>query len=212
MSSDDQRPTLTRQRVLQAAVDFADRHGLDALSMRKLAAELGFEVMALYNHVRNKPDLIRGMTDLVAEELPLPAVEDSLAALRAHCIELRQVLESHPWAAMCWATTLPGPARWAVMEWQLETVSTIDGLTEEQAHHGYHALTNHVVGYVLQNAVMPFSEADFDDIVATIRQELSPETHRRVLHHIDQHAHGEHGESFEHVLDLILGGLGAIGT
>ncbi len=213
MTIDTPRPTLTRERVLTAAVAYADTNGLEKLSMRKLAASLGFEVMSLYNHVKNKPDLIRAMTDRVAAEMfPLGPLDDPKAALRAHFVALRSVLEGHPWAAMCWATTIPGPARWEIMEWQLEAVGSIVGLSEEQAHHSYHALNNHVVGYVLQNAVLPFSEDELDDIADTIRKELDPERHARILHHIVQHQEGDHGESFEHVLDMILVGMDDIAS
>ena len=203
-----ERSPLTRDRVLDGAIAFADQHGLPALSMRKLASSLGFEVMALYNHVKNKPDLIRGMTDRIADEVVEPEGRPCpKAALREHAVSLRAVLEAHPWAAMCWVTTLPGPNRWRLMEWELQTVAAIDGLTDEQAHHAFHAVTNHVVGYVLQNAVMPFDRADLDEIADSIRAELDPIEHRHVLRHIGQHQEGEHGESFEHVLDLILDGL-----
>jgi len=48
------RETLSRDRVLRAALALVDKGGLEALSMRKLAAELGVEAMSLYNHVKNK--------------------------------------------------------------------------------------------------------------------------------------------------------------
>jgi AcrR family transcriptional regulator len=57
---------MSRERVLRAAIDFADRNGIDSLSMRKLARELGVEAMTLYYYVANKNDLLEGMTDLVA--------------------------------------------------------------------------------------------------------------------------------------------------
>ncbi len=194
--------------MVTGAVDYADTNGLGALSMRKLAGSLGFEVMSLYNHVKNKPELIRLMTDKVATEIPTPAEpQHPLKALRQNAVDLRLTLQAHPWAAMSWITVLPGPARWGLMEWQLRTIDAIEGLTKEQAHHGYHAINNHVVGYVLQNAVMPFDDDDLEDVVATIRPELDADNHAHVLHHIGQHQRGEHGESFEHVLDLILGGL-----
>lgn len=202
------RTPLTRERVVTGAINYADQHGLNALSMRKLASSLGFEVMSLYNHIKNKPDLIRQMTDQVATEIPTPsAPPDPLAALRQNAIDLRHSLQRHPWAAMSWLTVLPGPARWHLMEWQLRTVAAIEGLTEEQAHHGYHAVNNHVVGYVLQNEVMPYDDDDLDEVAEMIREELDDDQHAHVLHHIGQHQRGEHGESFEHVLDLILGGL-----
>lgn len=57
------RPPLSRERVAAAAVAFIDTHGLDALSMRKLGAELGVEAMSLYNHVANKADLLDAVSD-----------------------------------------------------------------------------------------------------------------------------------------------------
>ena len=67
------REPLTKERVLRAAVELADRGGIDALSMRKLGQELGVEAMALYRHVRNKDDILDGAIDAVVGEIELPA-------------------------------------------------------------------------------------------------------------------------------------------
>src|SRR5829696_938501 len=61
----EHRAPLTRARVLQAAVDLADRDGIDALSMRKLGQELGVDAMALYRHVQGKDDLLGGVVEVV---------------------------------------------------------------------------------------------------------------------------------------------------
>ena len=66
------RKPLSRDRVLQAAVAFADEHGIESLSMRKLGEVVGVEAMSLYNHVANKDDLLDGMVDLVFAEIGLP--------------------------------------------------------------------------------------------------------------------------------------------
>ncbi len=66
------RRPLSRRRVLEAAVRFADREGLDALSMRKLGADLGVEAMSLYNHVPNKDALLDGMVEVLLGELEVP--------------------------------------------------------------------------------------------------------------------------------------------
>ncbi|MET9261483.1 TetR/AcrR family transcriptional regulator C-terminal domain-containing protein [Amycolatopsis sp. NPDC004079] len=66
------RETLTREKVLDAALAFVDQHGMAALSMRKLAAELGVEAMSLYNHVRNKGDLLDGLVARMFEAVPVP--------------------------------------------------------------------------------------------------------------------------------------------
>ncbi len=64
---------LSRERVLRAAVAFADESGIGSLSMRKLGEALGVEAMSLYNHVANKDDLLDGMVDLVFGEIDLPS-------------------------------------------------------------------------------------------------------------------------------------------
>src|SRR4028118_2165374 len=63
------RQPLSRRRILEAAVRFVDREGLEALSMRKLGSELGVEAMSLYNHVPNKDALLDGMVEVLLVEL-----------------------------------------------------------------------------------------------------------------------------------------------
>ena len=65
------REPLTKEWVLRAAVELADRGGIEALSMRKLGQELGVEAMALYRHVRNKDDILDGAIDAVVGEIEL---------------------------------------------------------------------------------------------------------------------------------------------
>ena len=60
---------LSKERVLQAAVELADRGGSDAVSMRKLGQELGVDAMSLYHHVRNKDDILDGIVDVVVGEI-----------------------------------------------------------------------------------------------------------------------------------------------
>ena len=57
--------------MLEAAVDLADREGIDAVSMRRLGQELGVEAMSLYTHIRGKEDLLDGMVDVVVAEIPV---------------------------------------------------------------------------------------------------------------------------------------------
>src|SRR5207237_772350 len=65
------RAQLSKERVLGAAVALADREGIEALSMRNLGQEVGVEAMSLYNHVRNKEELLNGMVDIVFSEIDL---------------------------------------------------------------------------------------------------------------------------------------------
>src|SRR5512146_229288 len=63
---------LTRERILQAALKLLDEQGLSGLSMRRLAAALEVEAMSLYNHVRDKSDMLDGLADLVLSQVTPP--------------------------------------------------------------------------------------------------------------------------------------------
>ena len=63
------RIPLTRERVLNAAIVLADTGGIDSLSMRRLAQDLGVKAMSLYNHVADKDDILDGIVDLVFAEI-----------------------------------------------------------------------------------------------------------------------------------------------
>src|SRR3954471_20858958 len=94
------RLPLSRDRILQAALELVDEHGIDALTMRRLGQELGFEAMSLYNHVANKDDVIDGMLDLVLDEGDLPAAGgDWEASIRESAVSVHASLRRHPWAA-----------------------------------------------------------------------------------------------------------------
>ena len=59
------RLPLSRDRILERAVQIADADGIEALTMRRLADDLGFEAMSLYRHVKNKDDVLDGIVDVV---------------------------------------------------------------------------------------------------------------------------------------------------
>src|SRR3954462_7901120 len=106
------RVPLSRERVLQAAVAFADENGVESLSMRKLGEALGVEAMSLYNHVANKVDLLDGMIDGVFAEIRLPSDHAGWRkAMRERAISVRRVLGRHRWAiGLMQSRTSPGPA------------------------------------------------------------------------------------------------------
>ncbi|WIM99481.1 TetR/AcrR family transcriptional regulator C-terminal domain-containing protein [Actinoplanes oblitus] len=91
---------LSRERVLDAALDYVDAHGLPALSMRKLGAQLGVEAMSLYRHVPNKDALLDGLVDRVMETAfaglgePGPAGWEPWVRDFAHA--MRAALKAHP--------------------------------------------------------------------------------------------------------------------
>src|SRR5688572_22711808 len=106
------RTPVTRERALLAAVKIADEHGLEGLTMRRLASALGVEAMSIYHHLRNKDEILDGMVELVFSEMELPPTDVHWKdAVRARCASVREVLTRHPWAiSIMQSRTSPGPA------------------------------------------------------------------------------------------------------
>lgn len=205
------RPPLTRERVLRAGVLLADREGLAALSMRRLAAELDYEVMSLYHHVANKNDLIDGMIELVADEIEIP---DPAApwrdALRQSALEMRAALVRHPWAVSMWFGRVTGPSRMRLMEAQLGALAG-SGIDPDLAHVGFHALLNHVLGYALQEQSFVV-EGDPQELAAQYMAKLEPAQFPNLIAHIESHLDEDApADDFGFVMDLILDRLAASG-
>ena len=142
------RTPLNRERVLRAAIELADRGGIDALSMRKLGQELGVDAMALYRHVRGKDDLLDGVRDLIVGEIerPLPG-DDWKATLRALAMAARRVMLRHPWARQVLEERgTSGPTALAHIEAVLGALHD-GGFSIEVAHHALHVLDSRVFGF-----------------------------------------------------------------
>src|SRR5437762_2207890 len=93
------RAPLSKERLLRAAVALAQRDGIESLTMRRLADELGVGAMTLYHYVPNKEMLLDGMVDLVFAEIELPTTDlDWKAALRRRALSTREALNRHRWA------------------------------------------------------------------------------------------------------------------
>src|SRR6202171_1245164 len=135
------RAALTRERILQAAIGLADRDGIESLSMRKLGHELGVEAMSLYNHVRNKVDMLDGMVDVVFSQIELPADGvDWRTAMRKRAISARQALLRHPWAiGLMESRATPGPATVRHHDSVLGSLRTA-GFSIDMAAHAYSIL------------------------------------------------------------------------
>ncbi len=144
----DRRATLNRARVLEAAIDLADREGIDAVSMRRLGQELGVEAMSLYTHVKGKDDLLAGMADAVVAHVPVERVEgDWRAALRAMILGARSEMLRHPWAArVIEASEQPGLATIGYMD-AVAAVLLDGGFSADLAHHALHVLGSRVLGF-----------------------------------------------------------------
>lgn len=206
MATSRRRP-LTRERIVAAAVALADREGLDALSMRKVAAGLRCEVMSLYNHVASKDDLLAEMIDHVYRQMPAPGDGAWGAVLRDLAIGARQAFAAHPWAADLVTTRYPGPARRRHMDDMLRVLAGA-GLPEDVADLGFHALTVHIQGFSQQAAGYVTLSTERADEGARYVASLADGEHPHLAAHVRYHQErGHRHDDFEFVLDLILDGL-----
>jgi AcrR family transcriptional regulator len=199
---------------MAAAIELADRDGIESISMRKLAQELGVEAMSLYTHVRNKGDLLDGMADAVISQIPISADGvDWKASLRQLALAARSVMLRHPWTPRTVETqTAPGPA---VLQYVNAVLGILrrGGFSIAQTHHALHILGSRVLG---------FTQALFDD-----SGDLEPETaaalarvlgasHPYVVEMALAVTHGgtlgrcDDDAEFEFALDFILDGLARI--
>jgi AcrR family transcriptional regulator len=195
--------------VLGAAVRLADRDGIQALSMRRLAQDLRVEAMTLYHYVANKDELLEGMTAEILREIALPRsgrawkTEIRRTALSAH-----EVLLRHPWATSRMMTGGLTPERLAYMESILGCFRE-GGFTAYQAHLGYHAIESHVVGFTLWLAGMALPD-DLSGLATQVLSTVSADANPYFVEHIHEHLRprrrGDVG-AYEFGLDLVLDGL-----
>jgi AcrR family transcriptional regulator len=205
------RTRLNRERVVQAAVAFADEAGLDALSMRKLGQRLGVEAMSLYNHVANKDDLLDGMIDVVFSEIDLPAVDaDWRVAMGRRAGSVRAALARHPWATgLMELRTTPGPASLRHHEAVLECLRRA-GFSTEDATHAYWLLDSFIYGFAIQEASLPFGTPEELAEMAKVVLPRLPATEYPRLNEAAAAAlasGSDYTAEFEFGLELILDGL-----
>lgn len=222
-SATETRAPLTRNRVLAAAVAFADQNGVASLSMRKLGEAVGVEAMSLYNHVANKSDLLDGMIDLVFAEIDLPtdatdatdntdgSSVDWKTAMRRRTTSAREVLARHPWAIGLMETrTSPGAATLRHHDAVLGSLRG-GGFSVVMAAHAFALLDSYLYGFALQEATLPF---DSGEQTAELAQEILdqapagdyPHLTELAVEHVMQPGY-DYGDEFAYGLELILDGL-----
>ena len=209
------RTPLSRDRILLAAVELADRDGLEALSMRKVALALDVVPMALYRHVANKDEMLDGMVDLVVREIdPSEDHADWKRAMRRRILSARGMLQRHPWAArVIESRTDPTPA---VIGYYDEMIGLFlaGGFSIELTHHALHAMGSRLLGFTQElfddtPEVDPEAESAMYEAMA----QAYPNIGRMIaiVMHDDASRVGDRGcddqFEFEFALDLMLDGL-----
>jgi AcrR family transcriptional regulator len=161
------RERLNRARVLQAAAALADDSGIGAVSMRRLAQELGVVPMALYKHVADKDELLDGMVDTVIAEIDPPDPRlDWKNGIRQRILAARRAVLRHPWARQAIESrTHRTPAVLGYMD-SVAGSFRDGGFSADLTHHVMHALGNRIWG---------FSPELFNEPESGTPQTLSPQ-------------------------------------
>jgi len=210
----DARMPLSRERVLRAAVGLADEHGLRALTMRRLAEELGAEAMSLYYHVAKKEDVLDGIVDVVAAEIneAVGRVEPSpdwKAAVRQRILTARRVFLRHTWAPSLFETRSSTSTEVLRYYDTLVGLMRNGGFSYDLVHHALHALGSRALGFSQE----PFdpSAGESAEVPVDLAWQLP-----NLVGMLSEIAHDDPGSTlgwcddqaeFEFGLDLVLDGL-----
>ena len=203
--------SLSRDRIVQAAVSVADSGGFDSFSMRLVANEFGTAPMSLYRHVANKEDLIDGMIDIVFSEMYPPVIGGAWKSeLRKRAISAREALRRHPWAVGLMESRMsPGPAS---AEHHNATMGCLReaGFPFREAVHAYNLLDSYTYGFALQEKTIPFEtpEESVEMAKSTVGEKGSEYPYlAEVVSEFATSGGYDYTEEFEFGLDLILDGI-----
>lgn len=205
-----QRSALSPERILAAAIKQADEHGIDALSMRTLAARLGYKTMSLYNYFASKDELLDAMHNRIVAEIKSPQPGMPWRdALKVRAISLHEMLLRHTWApGILLSHITMGDAVMQDAEAVLRCLADA-GFSYKQADWARTVIDAHVYGFTLQEIAMPVMPEDYQDAaqshVGEVDLKLFPHLQAATMEIISGAYDGV--VPFEFGLDLILAGL-----
>jgi len=211
------RESLTQTRIVEGAVALADDIGVDALTIRKLAAALNVKPMTIYHYVAGKEAIIDGMVDQVFSEIDLPPADMQWKhAIRHRSASARTVLAKHSWAVpLMESRTAPGPATLRHHDAVLGCLRN-GGLTVAMTAHAYAVIDAFIYGFAIQEASLPATTGEeMHDLVETVVDAMPvneyPHLMELTTEHVLQPGY-DFGDEFEFGLNLILDGLDKAST
>ena len=223
----DRRP-LSRERIITTAIEFVDKHGLTALTMRRLGAELGVEAMSLYRYMNGREDLLEGMVDNMVAHLHLQPDDDQLGPsdgwqsyLQWLAHGVRALARTHPNVFPLIATRHPAapwlrpPLRSLRVVEEFLTTLIERGFSDTRAVATYRAFSSFLLGHLLLEASLlgaqtspaeePLDEGGSDVPNADQLLDLRnyPNIHRLEVQLSEDHAGPEFERALEDLLDRL---------
>ncbi len=210
------RAPLTREAIIEAALHVLDEEGLDRVSMRRVAEELGTGAGSLYWHVGNKEELLELVLDRVSSELELPEPEPARwqEQLKDVAREMRTLMKRHRGVARISLGRIPiGPNLVRVVEWLLMLLREA-GVPDRTASLTGDLLALYVGAFAYEES-LPFNSpgnAPPDQIATMIRDyfaSLPPDRFPNIVARADELIAGGPDDRFEFGLEVIVQGLAA---
>ncbi|MET7393547.1 TetR/AcrR family transcriptional regulator C-terminal domain-containing protein [Dactylosporangium sp. NPDC005572] len=204
---------LTRELVLDAALEYLDEHGLPALSMRKLGARLGVEAMSLYRHVPNKDALLDGLVDRVME-LAFAGLDDPrdgwVPWMRQFAHSLRAALVAHP-GVLPLAATRPvnSPDALRMSERWLAAMRAA-GLPLGRAMDVVNVIATFTIGHTLAEVGRTPGHEGSEPDLDQRSDELDPAEFPNLTEVIRTRAGLDFDHRFTEAVDILLGGYAAL--
>lgn len=203
------RASLSREEIVAQTLRFADRHGLEGLTMRRLAEALGVGTMTLYGYFRDKDDLLDAVVDASARQLEVPPPEgpwrDRLSTVLHR---LRRGLEAHPTALQLrFARPIVSPGAMRIGEAGVRALQDA-GFDAREAALAWRALFNFTYGFASFSPAEPSDEARRRTRAALAA--LPPDEYPTIAAAVDEMVEALGGdEAFQYGLDRLLDGLEA---
>jgi AcrR family transcriptional regulator len=175
--------SLDIEQIGRAAVRVADAEGLAAISMKRVADELGVTAMALYRYVESKDDLFEVMLDLADEEPLAELPAGWRAAMEKWCRDYRSLLFAHPWMLQVALSGPPATPR--QLDWMEAAMVALEGtgLTVAKQMQVLLQLNVYVRGDAALNAsLVPADPDQVSDPWARLVLELAPEERYPAIH------------------------------
>ena len=211
MGKKGSRVPLTRELVLRTALMIVDEGGIESLSMRLLGSKLGVEAMSLYNHVKNKEEILDGVLDLVIEEITVPSeAADWRSAMTERATSALDAFNRHRWAcALIESRVSASTARLRYFDTIIGTLHHA-GFSLELAARAFSILDCYIYGFGLQNSNMaPSGDASYEAQAEAFHKNIPAESYPYLtrLTELSMKTGYDEKADFEFGLKLILDGL-----
>jgi AcrR family transcriptional regulator len=195
--------------VVSAALSVVEAEGGDALTMRRVADEIGVSASSLYGYVRNKEELVQFVLEQIMTEIRVPpASRDWQDMLRSWARETRAVFRRHPGVAGLTLGRVPfGPAMLAVAERMLAALRGA-GIPDQVAAYAGDLGSLYVAAFAYEEDVTPVAEpGEFAAQAGSWLKSLPPGEFPHTVALADQLVAGDSDDRFEWGLDVLIRGL-----